>query len=78
MTGVQTCALPISLNGRLWDECLNVHQFASLAEAQTIIEAWRLDYNARRPHSSLGHLTPNEFVMQRQAEQIAKEVVCSR
>ena len=28
-----------SLNGRLRDECLNVHQFASLAEAQTIIEA---------------------------------------
>ena len=55
-----------SFNGRLRDECLNVHQFASLAEAQTIIEAWRLDYNQRRPHSSLGHLTPNEFVAQRQ------------
>jgi hypothetical protein len=24
---------------------LNVHQFASLAEAQLIIEAWRLDYS---------------------------------
>ena len=56
-----------SFNGRLRDECLNVHQFASLAEAQHIIEAWRLDYNQRRPHSSLGHLTPNEFVGQRQA-----------
>ena len=33
--------------------CLNVHQFASLAEAQAIIEAWRVDYNTRRPHSSL-------------------------
>jgi putative transposase len=51
-----------SFNGRLRDECLNVHQFASIAEAQQIIEAWRLDYNQRRPHSSLGHLTPNEFV----------------
>jgi transposase InsO family protein len=38
-----------SFNGSLRDECLNVHQFASLAEAQTIIEAWRLDYNQRRP-----------------------------
>ena len=66
-----------SFNGRLRDECLTVHQCASLAEAQTIIEAWWLDYNQRRPHSSLGHLTPNEFVMQRQAEQIAEEVVCS-
>ena len=28
-----------SFNGRLRDECLNVHQFTSLAEAQRIIEA---------------------------------------
>ena len=28
-----------SFNGRLWDECLNVHQFASIAEAQAPIEA---------------------------------------
>jgi len=51
---------------------------ASLAEAQAIIEAWRLDYNARRPHNSLGHLTQDEFVAQRQVEQTAEEVLCSR
>jgi putative transposase len=45
---------------------LNVHQFASIADAQAKIEAWRLDYNQRRPHGSLGHLTPNEFVARRQ------------
>jgi putative transposase len=56
-----------SFNGRFRDECLNVHQFASIADAQTKIEAWRLDYNQRRPHGSLGHLTPSEFVAQRQA-----------
>ena len=66
-----------SFNGRLRDECLNVHQFASLAEVQAIIEAWRLDYNARRPHSSLGHLTPNEFAEQRQVIRAAEETVCS-
>ena len=66
-----------SFNGRLRDECLNVHQFATLAEAQTIIEAWRLDYNQRRPHGSLGHLTPNEFVAQRQGIRTTEEVVCS-
>ena len=66
-----------SFNGRLRDECLNVHQFTSLAEAQHIIEAWRLDYNQRRPHSSLGHLTPNEFVAQRQGIRTIEEVVCS-
>ena len=57
-----------SFNGRLRDECLNVHQFTSLAEAKAIIEAWCVDYNQRRPHSSLGHLTPNEFVRQRQKD----------
>src|SRR5215470_6133548 len=51
-----------AFNGRLRDECLNVHQFASLTDAKAKIEAWRLDYNQRRPHSSLGDLTPDEFV----------------
>ena len=60
-----------SCNGHVRDECLNMHQFASLAEAQTIIDWWRLDYNQRRPHSSLGHLPPYEFVGQRQVIQAA-------
>ena len=67
-----------SFHGRLRDECLNVHQFASLAEAQAMLEVWRVDYNHQRPHSSLGNLTPSEFVRQCQAQQIAEEAVCSR
>jgi putative transposase len=67
-----------SFNGRLRDECLNVHQFTSLAAAQLIIEMWRVDYNQHRPHSSLGHLTPEEFVAQRQAKQNPEEVGSSR
>ena len=55
-----------SFNGRLRDECLNVHQFVSLEDARQKIEAWRLDYNQQRPHSALGHLTPSEFVTHRQ------------
>jgi putative transposase len=51
-----------SFNGRLRDECLNVHQLLSLDHGKTIIGAWRRDNNAHRPHSSLGELTPNEFV----------------
>jgi putative transposase len=50
-----------SFNSRLRDECLNEHIFLSLAEARATIEAWRDDYNHRRPHSSLGALTPVEF-----------------
>ena len=61
-----------SFNGRLRDECLNVHQFVSLAYARQKIEAWRRDYNQVRPHSSLGHLTPNEFITERQEERTAE------
>ena len=50
-----------SFNGKLRDECLNEYVFSTLAEARTIIEAWRQDYNQLRPHSSLGALTPSEF-----------------
>ncbi len=49
-----------SFNRRLRDECLNVHWFTSLADAQLLIEAWRLDYNQCRPHSALGYQTPKE------------------
>jgi putative transposase len=50
-----------SFNSRLRDECLNEHWFLSLAEAQDTVEAWRLDYNGLRPHSSLGNVPPAEF-----------------
>ncbi len=49
-----------SFNSRLRDECLNAHWFTSLADAQLLIEAWRLDYNRCRPHSALGYQTPEE------------------
>ena len=50
-----------SFNGRLRDELLNETQFRSLTQARGIIEAWRLDYDEERPHTSLKGLTPNEF-----------------
>jgi putative transposase len=50
-----------SFNGRLRDECLQRHWFVSLADARHTIEAWRRDYNRRRPHSSLGYRSPEEF-----------------
>jgi putative transposase len=51
-----------SFNGRIRDECLNANWFHSLPQARRIIEAWRRDYNENRPHSSLGYLTPKEYV----------------
>jgi putative transposase len=59
-----------SFNGKLRDECLNVHQFDSLTDAQQRIGQWRQDYNTVRPHSALGDLTPSEFVTQRQEQRI--------
>ncbi len=64
-----------SFNGRLRDEHLNVHQFLSLADAKAKIEAWRNDYNQRRPHGSLGHLTPNEFIRHRQERATATSAI---
>jgi putative transposase len=49
-----------SFNGRFRDECLNQHWFLDLRDARRIIDAWRLDYNTRRPHSALGGRTPQE------------------
>jgi putative transposase len=43
------------------DELLNIEEFGNLVEAQVIVEAWRIEYNTYRPHSSLGGLTPAEF-----------------
>ena len=60
-----------SFNGKFRDECLNVHQFLSLEHARAEIEAWRRDYNEQRPHSSLGDLTPTEFITYHQARTAA-------
>jgi putative transposase len=51
-----------SLIGRLRDECLNENWFISLNNARDIIESWRIDYNEGRPHTSLGGLTPREYI----------------
>jgi putative transposase len=53
-----------SFNGRLRDECLNESVFSSLWDARMTIEAFRVDYNDERPHSSLGYLTPSEYAAQ--------------
>jgi putative transposase len=50
-----------SFNGRFRDECLNEHWFLTMAHARRAIEAWRVEYNTERPHSSLGNLTPEEY-----------------
>jgi Transposase and inactivated derivatives len=58
-----------SFNGRLRQECLNLHWFLSLDDARTKIEAWRQYYNETRPHSALQWESPAHFA--RQASQKA-------
>ena len=50
-----------SFNDKLRNECLNQEVFVNGQEAREVIETWRCDYNAQRPHSSLGYLTPDQF-----------------
>ena len=50
-----------SFNGKFRDECLNEHWFMSIADAQQIIEARRVDYNTVRPHRSLHQQTPAAY-----------------
>jgi putative transposase len=51
-----------SWNGKFRDECLNDHWFTSLQHARQVIAAWLVEYNTERTHSSLGDITPAEFV----------------
>ena len=51
-----------SFHDKLRDEFLNREIFYSLAEAKILLEGWRKEYNDERIHSSLGYLTPSEYV----------------
>ena len=52
-----------SFTGRLRDELLAIEVFHTLLEAKVMTEDYRQQYNAHRPHSSLGYLTPDEFAL---------------
>ena len=51
-----------SFHSRLRDEFLALELFESLSAATRLTRQWRDDYNHHRPHSSLGYVTPIEFV----------------
>ena len=62
-----------SFHGRLREECLNVSWFQNLFDARRKIAAWRIDYNEKRPHSSLGYRTPQEFAEQARSMSYGKD-----
>ncbi len=50
----------------LKEECVWQHQFRSFTEARRVIGSWIRWYNRRRPHQSLGYLSPVEYRAQQQ------------
>lgn len=49
-------------NGSIRRELLNAYLFSSLNEVRIMTEQWRTDYNAERPHKSLGYLSPLNYL----------------
>jgi putative transposase len=45
------------------DEVLDVFAFDNLNQARLFTRAWMWVYNNERPHSSLGYLTPTQFLL---------------
>ena len=50
-----------AFNGTVRRECLTLHYFLNLRDAESMLTAWQLDYNNERPHGSLGQVPPAEF-----------------
>ncbi len=63
-----------SFNGKLRDECLNMHWFLTIADARHRLEAWRVTYNTARPHQGLGQLTPQQFSQRLKKERQDEEL----
>lgn len=51
-----------SFNSRVRDELLNANRFRTIFEVREGADAWRSSYNSDHPHSSLGGMTPEEFL----------------
>lgn len=64
-----------SFNDKFRDECLSLEWFRSRAEAKVLIETWRQHYNEVRPHSSLGYLTPREFIKQSSSNDLDRAIL---
>ncbi len=63
-----------SFNSRLRDELLDRETFASVFEAKVMLENYRKEYIERRPHSSLGYLTPQQYLENYNQQQTYEKV----
>lgn len=64
-----------SFNGKMRYELLDGEIFYSLLEAKIIIERWRVHYNTKRPHSSLGGRPPAPETFQPTLKSLAQELL---
>lgn len=51
-----------AFNGKVQAECIDQNWLSSLADTRLKREAFRHEYNSKRPHSWIGHKTPIEFM----------------
>ena len=61
-----------SFNGRMRDELLNETLFLGLDHVRCAIADWIADYNAERPHSSLGYATPAAYAAELEKQRAAR------
>ena len=64
-----------SFNGKMRYELLDGEIFYSLLEAKIIIERWRVHYNTKRPHSSLGGKPPAPETFQPTLKLLAQDLL---
>lgn len=64
-----------SFNGKMRYELLDGETFYSLLEAKIIIERWRVHYNTKRPHSSLGGKPPAPETFQPTFKLLAQDLL---
>lgn len=62
-------------NGTVRAECLNFETFDSRDQARMICKVYGRQYNSKRPHSSLGYRTPEEFAQAWKRDQTAKKAL---
>lgn len=64
-----------SFNRKMRYELLDAELFYSLLEARIIIERWRVHYNTKRPHSSLGGRPPAPETFRPTINTLAKDLL---
>ncbi|MBX9760421.1 MAG: transposase [Beijerinckiaceae bacterium] len=50
-----------TVNGSFRDKCPSINWFETIAEAQQLVEALRIDYKKSCPDLALGNITPSEY-----------------